>query len=413
MDTQHLKRLIAENKVEDVLEILLEQVQGQNDDFAKQIISISNRYHRYSDDILKGIENKEISKITSDLLEVVTKIEKRQAKPINRKEDSPSDAREEEQIKESQKEQGFFEKIPLYLAILAVLGISFGIGLYNGYSSRKLSDDEFYKRFIFSKIKLIKDKETQQFFLVYNCDNKDFYHFNVDANQVLDENFMLGSGKSTASTDIQINFQELIGLTATSSLILYDNFFAYAARPFRTGGNIKAKIIFTLGLISTYGIGKWIGSRKIPACNCKEITEKLEDVEFWKKYERYTYNFVNNLTVFGSGNFPINSIANCPIFLMVDSTKVLQKEELSKIVQMEEQYIQDRQNIRTTKYDISSKEIGLFLERNSYLMKEFMEGKHLTETGVAWKFHNYTIFDYSQKISDYNYLFEEFIQKMK
>ena len=56
MDTQHLKRLIAENKVEDVLEILLEQVQGQNDDFAKQIISISNRYHRYSDDILKGIE---------------------------------------------------------------------------------------------------------------------------------------------------------------------------------------------------------------------------------------------------------------------------------------------------------------------------------------------------------------------
>ena len=74
---KRLKNLIAENKIEEALKLLIDQSSEGREGLEDIAISLSNRYRRFKDKSLKGLESREqeLSQIIHDTLEVVNSMD--------------------------------------------------------------------------------------------------------------------------------------------------------------------------------------------------------------------------------------------------------------------------------------------------------------------------------------------------
>lgn len=394
MDKQQLRRLVSEDRLSEVFDYLTSAYEEKGGEISQQIISVANRYNKLKKDNISGVaDSSEYKKIVKSLLELIENLDTDLA---------PKELKVATDEKDSVNEGNPLKVIGIIASILLVC---FAIGLISGYSTRDYSDREFYNRYLFSKISVDTDF-NDNVFLNYRCDDDVYYSYNVQTDEILERSFI---DKSSNNFTPLIRIDSIMGVVALSSYFLNDDFLSFMKKPFKLkgGGNIKAKLLMIVGTLSTYSLGKWIGMRKRPKCLDEKILNRITDINFWRRYEMYTFYYIHNKDVLGQYPNTANLISYCPIDLLIDTTNLspIYAAEIEDLFEADKHLDSIRYHIHESNYNFQAADYKYLIARNR-LVKQIYNNRHyasiLSEQARSWKFLRYIIFDYTE-YENFNY----------
>ena len=184
---------------------------------------------------------------------------------------------------------------------LLLFPLFFVVGFFTGY--QHANSPKTLTSVALSHIKPYEDEKNKKFFLIYECQGKSLFKYDVDSNKVEIISSVLGlMAIETLKPAFSISSSEVaFGMITTATamgysakdVINYLNKHKLLSKAQKTTSGLKssisrqiAKVIVpVVSIVSGYWFGRWVAIKTGPGCDSSKVCKIMGKHKFWKEHE--------------------------------------------------------------------------------------------------------------------------------